>query len=84
MQLWWQLARVRMLIFESTKMNNQGRGGRAGTIPQLTDESHLCDLNDEAFRRLFCSLIKHDINLLVKLPTWQHKSPIQAKNDIRK
>ena len=47
---------------------------KAGTIPQLTDESHLCDLNDEAFRRLFCSLIKHDISLLVKLPSWHHKS----------
>ena len=44
----------------------------------MTDESHLCDLNDEAFRRLFCSHIKHDISWLVKLSTWKHKSLIQA------
>ena len=38
-------------------------GRRAGTIPQLTDESHFCDLNDEAFRRLFCSPVETISNL---------------------
>ena len=65
-------------ILKCTFRNDFNPLWRAGTIPQLTDESHLCDLNDEAFRRLFCSLIKHDISLLVKLPTWHHKSPISV------
>ena len=60
-----------MLIFESTKMNNQGRGGRAGTIPQLTDESHLCDLNDEAFCASLGSFVPPIKQHHARLPGWR-------------